>query len=163
MQLSFVDVRNELREVAREAAHVAAALTRTADSVLSDEQTAWERGHVLASGTERIYTGCERVMSRLVAEIDETKVIAAEGWHRALLLRVASPIPGLRDAIISARCCAALDRLRAFRHRVRNSYGFDLDGDIVVERAGEAVRAFAMFEAEVEAFMTSWSRPILRG
>lgn len=45
-----------------------------------------------------------------------------------------------------------LDKLRAFRHRERNTYGINLDFGIVVERGREAVAGFAMFSREVRAF-----------
>lgn len=46
-----------------------------------------------------------------------------------------------------------LDRLRAFRHRERNTYGINLDFGIVVERAREAVEGFGIFRDEVRKFL----------
>ncbi len=80
------------------------------------------------------------------------------GWHSALLRRMANPFPGLRgamisEAMISEECHRRLDRLRAFRHRERNTYGINLDFGIVVDRAREAVSAFAGFRDEIRAFL----------
>lgn len=46
-----------------------------------------------------------------------------------------------------------MDRMRSFRHRERNSYGGQLDFDIVLERAKESLTAFGLFRAEVEGFL----------
>ena len=110
---------------------------------------------VFASAAEKIYTGCERIMGRLAAEIDQSRVVHADGWHAALLRRMAHPFPGVRNAIISESCYALLDKLRAFRHRERNTYGVNLDFEIVVERAREAVLGFNLFRDEVRAFLRS--------
>jgi len=42
----------------------------------------------------------------------------------------------------------------AFRHRERNTYGTNLDFDIVIERSREAINAFEMFHQEVRSFFT---------
>ena len=94
-------------------------------------------------------TGFERVMTRIVGEIDAAPIVRADRWHRSLLQQVAQPMPGRRAAVISKAC---LDRLRAFRHRERNTYGPDLDFDIILDRSAEAVAAFDVFRGEVRAF-----------
>ena len=45
-----------------------------------------------------------------------------------------------------------MDKLRAFRHRERNTYGMNLDFEIVIERATEAVTGFERFSSEVRLF-----------
>ncbi|MDC7789792.1 hypothetical protein PQJ75_26845 [Rhodoplanes sp. TEM] len=92
-------------------------------------------------------------MSLIAAEIDGARVARSEGWHVSLLKRMAHPFPDVRDAVISEDCFVALDRLRAFRHRERNSYGFILDVGIVLERAAQTGPAVERFRLEVEAFL----------
>src|SRR5580700_2558498 len=80
--------------------------------------------------------------------------VSWHGWHAALLRRMAHPFPNVRKAVISDECYRQMDRLRAFRHRERNTYGTSLDFDIVVERSREAVAAFDVFHSDVRRFFT---------
>jgi len=156
MRPNFVDIENEFREIAVEVEHLSRLLSRiVAPRPDDDRQAAWEAGHICASSTNKIYTGCERIMARVASAVDGTPITHSDGWHAALLRRIAHPFPGVRDAVISAACHHHLDRLRAFRHRVRNTYGVNLDYQIVVERGREAVAMFEMFRAEVGSFLSS--------
>ncbi len=149
-----VDVGNELGEIAQEAARLSLRLERVGlEHLEAGSQGEWEATLVCASAAEKIYTGCERVMARLASEVDSVPVAHSEGWHATLLRRMSHPFPQVRGPIISAECHAVLDRLRAFRHRERNTYGINLDFDVVVERAREAVEGFALFRDEVRAFL----------
>src|ERR1700722_5555120 len=124
MHTAFVDIENEFKEIEQEARHLALALDHhAAGPNLPDGQEAWELTHLLASATEKVYTGCERVMSHIAQQVDGARIGHSEGWHAAFLRRMANPFPGVREAIISNECYTQLDRLRAFRHRERNTYG----------------------------------------
>jgi hypothetical protein len=48
-----------------------------------------------------------------------------------------------------------LDRTRVFRHWKRNSYGFDLDAGIVLERARETILAYNALEADMRRFLSA--------
>ncbi|MBB1249961.1 hypothetical protein H2O14_15535 [Rhizobium sp. G21] len=72
-----------------------------------------------------------------------------DGWHATLLRRMHNDYPGIRDRVLSDGTYRALDGLRAFRHRQRNSYGLSLDPEIVEERVSDALEAFAMFQADI--------------
>jgi len=158
MHKAFVDIENEFNEIAQEAEHLSLALNRHLTGPdLPHGQEAWELAHVLASATEKIYTGCERVMSHIAREVDGARIGHSEEWHAALLRRMANPFPGVRRAIISAECYAQLDRLRAFRHRERNTYGLNLDLDVVVQRANEAIVALRKFHEEARTFLADWT------
>lgn len=154
MHPASVNVGNELAEIAQEAARLSLRLERVGTERLpTGSQAEWEAMLVCASAAEKIYTGCERVMARLASEVDGVPVVHSEGWHGALLRRMSHPFPDARGPIISGPCHGVLDRLRAFRHRERNTYGINLDFNIVVERAREAVEGFGLFRDEVRAFL----------
>jgi hypothetical protein len=154
MPTNFVDIENEFSEIAIEVGHLENRLTRLDyQNPPADPQDEWEATLICASAAEKIYSGCERVMARLAADLDGAAVSHSEGWHSALLRRIANPYPGIRGPIISPECLAILDKLRSFRHRERNSYGIHLNFEIVIERAGEAVVGFAKFRAEVTHFL----------
>jgi hypothetical protein len=153
MHATFVDIENEFGELEEEVVRLARFLQRIGQADPSpDMQSSWEAVHVCASATEKIYTGCERIMARLASEVDRAPLAHADGWHTALLRRMAHPFPDVRKAVISDDCYRRLDRLRAFRHRERNAYGTHLDFDIVVERSLEAVTAFDIFRRDVRLF-----------
>lgn len=153
MHPAWVDVGNELDEIAREVARLSLRLERVGtERPATGSQEEWEATLVCASAAEKIYTGCEWVMARLASEVDGVPVTHSEGWHGALLRRMSCPFPQVRGPIISGKCHAVLDRLRAFRHRERNTYGVNLDFGTVVERAHEAVAGFEIFRREVRTF-----------
>jgi hypothetical protein len=156
----FVDIENELADIESEVEMLSRGVEiyRQRDD---DADPAWDWLAVqgLASGVEKIYTGCERVMAMIASEIDGARVDHSEGWHISLLKRMAHPFPDVRDAVISDECFRALDQLRAFRHRERNTYGLILDRDIVLERAVQTKAAFESLRSEVAAFAEKMRDP----
>lgn len=102
---------------------------------------------------EKIYSGCERVMAMIASEVDGARLDRQEGWHITLLKRLSHPYPGIRGAVLSPETFKALDLLRAFRHRERNTYGIALDADIVLERSKQAAEAFGLFHADIIGFL----------
>lgn len=147
-----VDVDNEFGSVLHEADLLARSLVLLESRTEDDEAVAWVQTAGMAAAVEKIYSGCERIMQMLAKGIDGEGVNHAEGWHGALLNRMANGYPEIRGPIISAECRDALDRFRAFRHRVRNSYGGVLDAGIVEERARELAPTLAIFHAEIAAY-----------
>lgn len=152
----FVDIENELTDIEREVAMLSDAVSIYAHGPKDDPAWAWVVVQGPASGVEKIYSGCERVMAMIAADIDDAPVSHHDGWHAALLKRVAHAFPGVRDAVISDQTHQALDVLRSFRHRQRNSYGLTLDAEIVVDRARQASSAFAQFKRDVTEFGQSF-------
>jgi hypothetical protein len=153
MQAIFVDLENELKEISEEAEMLKLALA--AHQVMKPKLPAymfWLQISGLASGVEKLYTGCERVMATIAAKIDGSAVGHDDSWHLTLLRRMRNPFPGVRDSVLTDETYKALDGLRAFRHRERNSYGTKLDPEIVEERAGEALEAFELFKADFAKF-----------
>lgn len=149
----FVDIENELADIEKEVTLLAGSLELIKREARNDETWSWLVLQGLASGIEKIYTGCERVMGLIASEIDHSPVYHVEGWHTSLLKRIANPFPGVRQAVVSDGTYAALDHLRSFRHRERNTYGLSLDSEIVIERAREAVEAFAGFREDIASFV----------
>jgi hypothetical protein len=148
------EIEDELAQVAREVGHLSVVLERInrGGPLLADSQEDWEASSLCASAAEKVYTGCERVMSRIAAEVDGDKIGKDEGWHRALLDRMKLPYKG-RSAILTDKTHELLDKMRGFRHRERNSYAFDLDTSIVLERAHEAIEAYDGLAADVRRFL----------
>lgn len=148
----WIDIENELTDIEREVGMLTDAVSLYVSRPKDDPAWVWVVVQGLASGVEKIYSGCERVMAIIAADIDGAPLLHHDGWHAALLKRVAKPFAGTRDAVISEQTYQTLDLLRSFRHRQRNSYGMMLDADIVVERAEQASSAFVLFRRDVAAF-----------
>ncbi|GJE58355.1 ribonuclease toxin HepT-like protein [Methylobacterium trifolii] len=154
MRAISIDVENEFSEIGEEVGRLTISLSRlrlTPPQPGSHE--AWEAVHICASAAEKIYTGFERVMASIAANVDAAPIPHLDGWHRSLLRRMANDVPGIRAPVISSDCYQRLDRPRAFRHRERNTYGLGLDFDIVLERCEEIVGAFDLFRREVRSFL----------
>jgi len=153
MQGLFVDIENDLVEIQEEAVLLANFKSnfngKNSDSLQDFEL--WGGTVAIASGVEKVYTGCERVMKRVAEEIDEAP-IKGDAWHATLLKRMANHYPGQRGNLISQETFDALDKVRAFRHRERNSYGTKLNTDIVMQRADECIQAFELFMKDVLQF-----------
>lgn len=154
MPAIFTDIENELSDIAKEVDLLVRAIEFQDSPQFSDDPAwRWLTTQGLASGIEKIYTGCERVMAMIASDIDREPIEHGEGWHSRLLKRVAYPFPGIRDAVLSEAGHAALDQLRSFRHRERNSYGLMLDAQIVSERARVTKAVFELFRSEVRSFL----------
>jgi hypothetical protein len=150
MRAIFVDLENEIEEIAAEARLLAMALeTHRANKQTLAPHMAWLEISGLASGIEKIYSGCERVMAAVASRVDGSPVAHDAGWHATLLRRMRHAFPGVRPAVISDETFYALDGIRSFRHRERNSYGTALNPEIVEERVSEAIIAFEMFREDL--------------
>jgi hypothetical protein len=148
-------IRYEFEDIGIEAAQLSDYL-KEIGSRLPDKDTPehWRHTHVCGSAIEKIYTGMERIMSRLASMLDGEPVgKSGESWHRALLLRMSMPYPGVRGRIICEETLGLLNNLRGFRHRERHSYSMALDLEIVIQRARDAIAAVQQLKAEVEPFL----------
>jgi hypothetical protein len=149
----FVDLENELTDIEREVNLLARAIEiYKRDNATAEPAWNWLVIQGITSAIEKIYSGCERVMSMIASEIDGAKIDRSDGWHVSLLKRMANAFPDVRHAVISDETYGSLDRLRAFRHRARNSYGPSLNAEIVLERAEETQAAFERLRSDIAAF-----------
>ncbi len=71
------------------------------------------------------YNGCENIF-RSIARFFEND-LGPQSWHADLLKRMKLTIPGYRPAVIDNNLHRILDDFRAFRHKFRHSYSFELD------------------------------------
>lgn len=155
----FVDIGNEIDDVEKEAEMLSGALKLYQDSSDGQDQVwTWLTTRGLAFGIEKIYTGCEHIMAMIASEIDGARIDHYEGWHIALLKRMAHPFPRVREAVISDECCRKLDRLRSFRQE-RSSFGLAPDADMISGKVTEALQAFEQFRIELEAFANRFNSP----
>ncbi len=88
----------------------------------------------------RLYAGFERVMGIIASEVDGDPIPAGEDRGAALLNRVATAYPRIREAVISPDCRDVLERLRT-------ASAADL-----AQGRHDARVALAVFRDEVETF-----------
>ena len=79
----------------------------------------------LALKLHNFYTGCERIFQIVASELNGG-VPSNYDWHRRLLTRMATK-QERRPALLSSETTQFLAEYLAFRHVVRNIYGFELD------------------------------------
>lgn len=99
----------------------------------------------LALKLHNFYTGCERIFQTVVSELNGGPPTGFD-WHRRLLERMGAAWQD-RPALLSAATAAELREYLAFRHVVRNIYGFELD----LERIQRLVERYPQVWAQVEA------------
>ena len=105
----------------------------------------------VALDLQSFYQGVERLLE-LVAKTVDGALPSSEDWHRQLLDQMASEVAGIRPALISAETRTCLDRLRRFRHVVRNVYVFDLSPDKLEPLLLELPSASRLVQRDLEAF-----------
>jgi hypothetical protein len=76
----------------------------------------------------RMYNAVEQMGLR-VAKAFENKIDDEQGWHSALLTRLAIRIEGVRPALLPQELKTPLRDLKAFRHVFVHAYELDLDPD----------------------------------
>ena len=71
------------------------------------------------------YNGCENIF-RSIARFFEND-LGADSWHADLLKRMKLDVGGYRPRVIDDALFMILDDFRAFRHKFRHCYTFELD------------------------------------
>jgi hypothetical protein len=105
----------------------------------------------LALNLHSFYNGLERIFETIARRLDPV-FPSGERWHRDLLEQMEQQIPGVRPAVLSARSVERLDEFLAFRHRVRNLYGFNLEARRLHELLERLPEAWQSARADIETF-----------
>jgi hypothetical protein len=131
------------------------------DRLVQRALSAWEElkkaGHdevyldSVALNLHGFYSGLERLFELIARHVDGSPP-AGDTWHRDLLKQMASEMKNVRPAVISPGRVASLDKLRRFRHLVRNVYTFNLAPDKIEPLISDLPALWAQVEAELLAF-----------
>ncbi len=114
------DVSDELDKLAR----LAKEFSLVEDKLAEDELSNYDRG-AIGYLLHNFYNGCENIF-RSIARFFEND-LGDDSWHRDLLKRMTLEVPGFRPRVIDETLYRLLDDFRAFRHKFRHSYSFELD------------------------------------
>jgi len=101
---------------------------------------------------QNFYNGCENIF-KTIARFFEND-LRAGSWHRDLLKRMVLEIQGLRPRVIDDDLHATLDDFRAFRHRFRHCYSFELDWHRERLVAAKLLDAHAALVSQVASFLS---------
>jgi len=149
------EIESDLADLAR----VVEEIREMVQALPSQEEPSHKDKAALGAYLHSFYNGVENVLKRVAQEIDRS-VPTGEGWHRALLRRMAAEVPGVRSAVLRSDTVAALEPYLGFRHFFRHSYTFEIDWEKLkplVERVTEVSQGFRQ---DLEAFFADQLRRV---
>ena len=141
-------IRSELATIEQ----VVMRVQRAVDAVggnLEDSDLYWD---AIALNLHDFYTGLERVLSHIAAQVDGHLPEGGE-WHRELLRQMAIPLPRIRPAVFSEATIQRLDEYLRFRHVVRHVYAFEFDPQRIRPLAEALAGDFAQVKGELLIFI----------
>jgi len=97
------------------------------------------------------YCGIEKVFERIAIHIDGG-LPKGEDWHTELLLQMAHPIKGIRDAVISTDLLEKFKEYLRFRHLFRHIYGFELKWERFKDLSLSLSTVLSEFKDKLEGF-----------
>jgi len=109
----------------------------------------------LTLALQTVYTRLESVLKDILSMTGENEPVGTS-WHRDLLLLAATPVPGLRQAVISETSLLDLKSLLAFRHAARNAYAEELRSADVRRNVECALECIPRVSGEVRVFAESF-------
>jgi hypothetical protein len=145
------DIETELNRMTR----LQSEIENVQDEIAHDPGRALLFYENLAFKLHNFYNGCERVFQLVAVELNGGAPAGFE-WHRRLLNRM-SAVHEDRVAVISNQTAMLLADFLAFRHVVRNLYGFELDTNRVAQIVARYPSAWQGFKADILGF-TAWLR-----
>lgn len=111
----------------------------------------------MAYRLDQFYMGIERILKRIVQNLDKQVPTSAE-WHRELLDMTVKECSNVRPAILDEPLRERLDEFRRFRHIVRNIYEPQLDLERVQDLAKKVSETFTSFELALRSFFVELKR-----
>ena len=140
-------IRSELANIEGVVARVRRAMEASAEDAV-DSDLYWD---AVALNLHDFYTGLERILRHIAAEIDGHLPTGGE-WHQELLRQMAIPLPRIRPAIFSNETIKRLDEYLRFRHVVRHVYAFEFDPQRIKPLAEALTGDFAQIKGELAVF-----------
>ena len=106
----------------------------------------------LALKIHNFYTGCERIFQKIADDINGGIPMSLD-WHKRLLRSMSLEIEDIRPPVISKTTAKSLGDYLAFRHVVRNIYGFEIDSERLQVLIEWIYGVHRKFRKEVERFI----------
>ena len=141
-------IRRELGEIERVVEKALQAL----DNAVRDAANETFYYDSVALNLHGFYSGVERIMELVAAEIDEARP-GGRHWHQQLLEQMALEVPSVRPAVISEQTCECLTEYLAFRHIVRKLYTFNFRPERLKELTERLPATFSSFRQDADQFL----------
>lgn len=155
---------NELREIALDIENEKARLSQLEKQIQQGQAELRKYPDLanifyesLALKLHNFYTGCERIFQIVASEIN-SGLPSSYDWHRRLLQRMAIS-QDIRPALLTQENAKNLEEYLAFRHVVRNIYGFELEPKRVEQLVTGYYSVWQSFKSDVDNFL-HWLRTL---
>lgn len=150
LELLKADIRDELDKIER----LEKEFSRFEDKLSLPPEAVpnYDRG-AIGYFVHNFYNGCENIF-RSVARFFEND-LGSDARHADLLKRMKLEVAGYRSPVIGEDLFRRLDDFRAFRHKFRHCYGFELDWEkerLIARRLRPTAR---LFREEIHRFLKS--------
>lgn len=149
-----IEIEAELKKLAQLEADIA----RGSDELRNDPDRADIHYSNLALKLHNFYTGCERIFRIIASELNHA-LPSSYDWHKRLLQRMSLEVAGRRPAVISEKLQRELEDFLAFRHVVRNIYGYELDPERMDRLLDKYPLTWETFRSEMARFI-EWMRQL---
>lgn len=148
IQLLKADIADELSKID----HIVKEFLNNKDIIdLPPEQVSYYDRGAVGYLLHNFYNGCENIF-RSIARFFEND-LGPPTWHKDLLKRMKMEIPGYRPKAIDDELYRLLDDFRAFRHKFRHTYAFELDWEKEQIVARRLLRTWTLFEKQMNDFL----------
>lgn len=107
----------------------------------------------LAYLLHNLYCSVEDIFQE-IAKTFENKVEDPAKYHRELLKRMYTDIPGIRPKLLSSESYHTLDELRGFRHIFRHAYDYELDSERVDSLKQKIIVKWDYIKNDMHGFMS---------
>ncbi len=122
LELLKAEIQDELKKIE----FLSLEFSKITDQISKDaKQVPYYDRAAIGYYLHNFYNGCENVF-RTIARFFEND-LSDQSWHTDLLKRMKLKISGYRPAVIDGELYILLNDFRAFRHKFRHSYAFELD------------------------------------
>ncbi len=148
-------IKDELSQLDETYALLERRVSLLSDSRITDPYLIEDVFAALALTMHSFYTGCERILVRLISNIDGGMTKSGE-WHRQLLRQASLAIHEVRAPIISTpEVYEFLHELRGLRHVIRNVYTNQLKPESLLHFGKRTLLIYPECKRQVEEFMSS--------
>ena len=145
LRADIIDELDKINLVTKEFEKIQSKIELTADEV-----SYYDRG-AIGYLLHNFYNGCENIF-RSIARFFEND-LGPETWHKDLLKRMRIEVKGYRPKVIDKKLFEMLDDFRAFRHRFRHTYAFELDWEREQIVARKLSPAKVLLEKQINDFL----------
>ena len=97
------------------------------------------------------YNGCENIFKSIARFFEND--LGPQEWHKDLLKRMKIEVAGFRPKVIDDEPFVLLDSFRAFRHKFRYAYAFELDWERERLVARKMIPAKALLDKQMQYFL----------